>query len=93
MLELKEVNRRNKNKPSTIRGTDRLGKNRKKRRKQCNVLEEKKKKKKKKTRQEQTSNRKEKRKKKKTGNVSGLLFHLTSISLSLLFKLIIIVKD
>ena len=48
MLELKEVERKNKNKQATIRGTDRRGKNRKKRRKQCNVLEDKKKKKEKK---------------------------------------------
>ena len=47
MLELKEVERKNKNKQATIRGTDRRGKNRKKTRKQCNVLEDKKKKKKK----------------------------------------------
>ena len=45
MLELKEVERKNKNKQATIRGMDRRGKNRKKRRKQCNVLEEKMKKK------------------------------------------------
>ena len=48
MLEVKEVESKNKNKQATIRGTDRRGKNRKKRRKQCNVLEEKMKKKKKK---------------------------------------------
>ena len=36
MLELKEVKRKNKNKQATIRGTDRHGKNRKKRRKQEN---------------------------------------------------------
>ena len=36
MLELKEVIRKNKNKQATIRGTDRRGKNRKKRRKQEN---------------------------------------------------------
>ena len=78
MLEVKR--NKNKNKPSTIRGTDRRGKNRKKRRKQCNVLEENKKKKKKNKKQEQTSNRKEKRKK-KTGNVNELLIHVTSISL------------
>ena len=67
MLELKEVERnKNRNKPSTIRGTDRRGKNRKKRRKQCNVLEEKKKKKKKKTRNKNklaTEKRKERKKK------------------------------
>ena len=45
MLELKEVDRKNKDKQATIRGTDRRGKNRKKKRKQCNVLEEKMKKK------------------------------------------------
>ena len=81
MLELKEVKRnKNKNKPSTLRGTDRRGK--KERKEEGNVLEEKMKKKKKENKkQEQTSNRKEKRKKKKTGNVSGLLIHVTSISL------------
>ena len=34
MLEVKEVERKNKNKQATIRGTDRRGKNRKKTRKQ-----------------------------------------------------------
>ena len=66
---LKEVKRnKNKNKPSTIRGTDRRGKNRKEGRKQCNVLEEKKKKKKKRTRNKNkpaTEKRKERKKNRK----------------------------
>ena len=63
MLELKEVKRnKNKNKPSTIRGTDRRGKNRKKRN-QCNVLEEKKKKKKENKNKPATEKRKERKKK------------------------------
>ena len=81
MLEVKEVERKNKNKPSTIRGTDRRGKNRKKRRKQCNVLEEKKKKKKKKTRNKNKPATEKRKERKKTRNVSRLLIHVTSISL------------
>ena len=95
MLELKEVKiNKNKNEPSILRGTDRRGKNRKKRRKQCNVLEEKKKKKKKKKNKKQETNQHQKREKKekKKGIVSGLLIHVTSISLWY-FKLGIIVKD
>ena len=90
MLELKEVKRnKNKNKPSTIRGTDRHGKNRKERRKQCNVLEEKKKKKKENKKQELTSNIKRKREEKKF--VSRLLHSYNSISLSIILGMI--VKD
>ena len=78
MLELKEVKRKNKNKPATKKKEERKRnrptrkeQKKKKRGRYCNVLEEKKKKQKK--NQRQTSNKKSKEKKKNKKTVSELL--------------------
>ena len=56
-------------------------KKRKKEKRKATSWKKRRRKKKENKKQEQTSNRKEKKKEKKTGNVSGLLIHVTSISL------------
>ena len=77
----KKQNKTRTNEQQTDEQTDAKRKKEKKERKEeGNVLEEKKKEKKKKTRNKNKPAT-EKRKEKKTGNVSGLLIHVTSISL------------